>query len=365
MYKRKVLFVISSCLENAGVPNVIMHIVRELSDEFCFDILTYGNIRGFYDNEFLSYGGTILRLNNLISYEKSKILYFTRYFALTKSIKMIFNKRKYNIIHCNNGFESGPILKIAKKYNISIRIAHAHGTYSYNNKNPLIKYYKIFCRYLIAKNATNYFACSNQSGDSIFLNGYKNILNPINISNYSKITQSKHIGINLLQIGYFCANKNQQFSLNLFKELKKHILDVHMYFIGYSYNQLYFDNLISYVNINNLQNYVTFLPHNYSKEQIFKITEFVLIPSISEGLPLVAFEAQASGIVCILSDTITREADLGLSIFCELNVRKWCDIILDHKKNNYHIDKDKLLYIDINNYIKLIKNVYNKEIKNE
>lgn len=62
--KKKILFVNSQCLQRGGIQSVVMSIVRGLSKEFTFDILVFSDEKGWYDEEFLSYGGKIIRLVN-------------------------------------------------------------------------------------------------------------------------------------------------------------------------------------------------------------------------------------------------------------------------------------------------------------
>ena len=69
---KRVLLVIGAPLENAGVPNVVMKIVRMLHNEFIFDILVGKSQSGCYDEEFLSYGGNIYCCDRCI-YEDGKL----------------------------------------------------------------------------------------------------------------------------------------------------------------------------------------------------------------------------------------------------------------------------------------------------
>ena len=59
---KKVLLICGSELCNAGVPNVIMKIVRGLQSSYTFDVLCLSEKYGEYDAEFSSYGGKIYRL---------------------------------------------------------------------------------------------------------------------------------------------------------------------------------------------------------------------------------------------------------------------------------------------------------------
>ena len=68
--------------------------------------------------------------------------------------------------------------------------------------------------------------------------------------------------------------------------------------------------------------------------EMYQAMDVFVMPSIHEGLPVVGVEAQASGLRCVLSDEITREADVaGTSVFLSLNdpPEKWADTILQVK----------------------------------
>ena len=54
--------------------------------------------------------------------------------------------------------------------------------------------------------------------------------------------------------------------------------------------------------------------------RLMSAMDVLLLPSLYEGMPNVALEAQACGLPCLLSDTITKEANVtGLVTYLPMN----------------------------------------------
>lgn len=72
--------------------------------------------------------------------------------------------------------------------------------------------------------------------------------------------------------------------------------------------------------------------------------DLFLFPSLFEGLPVVLVEAQAAGLTCIVSDSITTESDItGRIKFLSLrkNPDYWAEIILT--SSHKHVDTSEIL----------------------
>ena len=69
-----------------------------------------------------------------------------------------------------------------------------------------------------------------------------------------------------------------------------------------------------------LDDSVIFLGVRKDIPQLLMAMDIFVFPSLYEGMPNTVIEAQATGLKCIISDTITREADItGLVSYTSLN----------------------------------------------
>lgn len=60
----------------------------------------------------------------------------------------------------------------------------------------------------------------------------------------------------------------------------------------------------------NLADKVLFLGNHFDVERYYQVFDYFVFPSTFEGLPGSVAEAQASGLYCLVSDKVTREAAL-------------------------------------------------------
>ena len=362
---KRVLFVINSNLVNAGVPNVLMQIVRKLKDFYEFDVIVGSSDKGYYDDEFLSYGGKIFR-HDLVDYSKSKVFCGKRGKQTYQKVKEVLKQNKYDIIHCKNGIEAGFALKAAYKHRVPVRIVHSHGTYISRGKNIFARLYKLSGKKKGVKFSTHRFACSIAAGETLFLgNKFENILNPLEVNNYLKIKKKSHDYIGLLQIGYYCKLKNQLFSLKVLQEILNRGYKAKLCYIGYDNGSGYINKVINEVNTKNLIEHVQLLPSDFNKNEALETTDFLLLPSESEGLPLVALEAQSSRTYCIASNNVPKDVDVGLfnrfAIIGEKAPSVWAEFIIQNKDYMVNLNMEKLQSINSDEYMKKIKAVYESQ----
>ena len=105
----------------AGLETLIMNMYRNIDREkIQFEFLVHYEQRNFYDDEIESLGGKIYRLSfredkNIIKYLKDLDSFFSEH-------------SEYKIIHGHMESTACFYLKVAKKYNVPIRILHSHNT---------------------------------------------------------------------------------------------------------------------------------------------------------------------------------------------------------------------------------------------
>lgn len=363
---KKILLIADSNMSLSGVPVVFMSIVRLLSKEYQFDIVVFKDNDMYFEKEFLSYGGKVYRYHfhkpdNFI--KKLIWIKYSYYKSVKKFIKNNIKLEEYTAIHSFQEDFSYPFLKEAKKAGIKNRILHICSAASaYKIKKRLNR--KLLDEYSKkAKKQSTHIAFVSQK--SLELNDYKNrgvvVYNIYDEQKFGQITECVHDNLELTQIGTFSSRKNQLFSLEVVKRIKKEIPSVHLNIVGKEMDEGYLEKMNQYIKSNNLQKNVSILGTSTDRIELNKHTSYVLYPSTMESFGLILIESQASGIHCFANKEIPNDADMGNVDFLELNQELWSKSIIDYyrkhkneRKNPSNVDR-----FSKENFIKTINKLYN------
>lgn len=315
-----------------GVEAVIMNYYRNIDrSKVQFDFICDEDSTNIPYDEIKNLGGRVI-----ICPPYQKIFEYERFLI------DLFKKNNYKIVHSNINTLSIFPLRAAKKAGVPIRIAHSHSTT--NKKEWKKNLMKQALRPFSKKYATDYFACSELAGrwlfgDKTFEQGKVTIINnAIDLDKFKydeKIRKEKRKELNIKDntlvvghIGRFVAQKNHTFLIDVFSELHKKEKNSILLLIGQG---PLMGEIKQKVETLGISDSVKFLGQRDDVNELYQVFDVFLLPSLYEGLPVVGVEAQATGNLCILSNSMTQEAKvLDTTRFISLNrtYNEWSDIIL-------------------------------------
>lgn len=332
----RVLHCVSN-MDRAGIETMLMNYYRNINkDAIQFYFLCNKAKPGSYDNEIKELGGKIFHSPGLNPLKA---------FSYHKVVKKIIKENKIDIVHVHNGALGLQALIAAKSAGVKIRISHAHGTkIDKNLKLPL----KLLYKTQLKRFANQYWGCGVEAieyyyGKKVIENhNYYLLTNAID-ENKFKYNENirkkirKELGINndeylIGHIGRFMAQKNHTFLIDIFKEVVNKNKKFKLILIGDGELQPLIINKAKELNLKNSIILTGNIPNTY---EMYQAMDSFILPSLFEGLPVVGIEAQANGLNCLFSDTITKEVDItNKSTFMSLNTpaSQWADKIIELSK---------------------------------
>lgn len=327
--------------KKGGVQSEVMYPARLLDrNEVTFDVILLSDTVGYYEEEFRQYG-EIYRIP--LKRKKTKIgrflSIFTNYIFLKREMYRFFQEHPgYDAVHARHIAYNAPCILAAEKAGISVRIAHCavdrpKGKFK---DRRFVTWYLAYCARVLRRHATHCFGVTNSAveylcgaGNGIVMKNPTIALDKFNPELYRDVLPDGKI--HLLMVGSYGERKNQKFAVDILKELPS---DAAAVFIGYPRTPTdpYLPNLKTYVQENGLSDRVHFLPQDADIPAEMAKATVLLIPSLQEGLPNVALEAQAMGLPCFVSDAVSDECDCGLCSFHPLSIgpKSWAERIMQY-----------------------------------
>lgn len=296
----KILVINTVPTDKNGITNVIINYLNAMGNDVVFDYVAINNPNVFYIKFLKEKGAALytLKRRNVLGYIG----------ALSKIIK----KNKYDAIHVHGNSHTVVLeLLAAKLAGCKVRIIHAHST----GCNSVVLH-KLLAG-LFDSLCTDRLACGEEAGKFMFGNKpFKIINNGVDVEKFSfdnKAREAFRVKLALAEndilvghVGYFMPVKNQSFLIDVFAELAKNDSRYHLVLIGEGTMRTEIEQKVASLK---LTNKVTFTGNIDNVSEYLNAIDIIIMPSLYEGLPLTLVEQQANGLQCVVSDTITAEAD--------------------------------------------------------
>ena len=250
----------------------------------------------------------------------------------------LFKQEGWKIVHSHINALSVFPLRAAKKADVPVRIAHSHSTSGKGEhaKNAL----KVVLKTQANRYPTHRFACSKYAGEWLFGKDaqFEVMYNAIDLNRFRFNAEARaqaraDLGLvgNQFAIGHvgrFTAQKNHPFLIDVFSQVAKRRDDVVLLLVGTGEAEASVKDLVAE---RGLSDRVKFLGQRSDVNRLYQAFDAFVLPSLYEGLGLVGVEAQAAGLPCLFSDSITREVDVtGESVFLPITVASaWSGAVCD------------------------------------
>lgn len=135
-------------------------------------------------------------------------------------------------------------------------------------------------------------------------------------------------------VGRFSQAKNHGFLLKVFKEITNRKSNAHLLLIGNGELEMEVRKQIDELK---LSAKVTILSHRTDIPELLSAMDVMVVPSLYEGLSCTLVEAQASGLRCVVSDSVNQESfllDTTIPMNLNSDVSVWADAALDIGRRN-------------------------------
>lgn len=297
--------------------------LQEYKDITC-DVITFDEVSSRFETAINGTGGTIYQipspnLKNILSVSK-------------KVYHLFKNMPKGTVVHSHFGMNLVLYFYVlAKLAGINRFLIHAH-----TDAPPRIKYSlkNKMNRLVNSSLADQMVSCGSDASANIFgernvnLNRIMHIPNSINVEDFTTSNDTQQIKSDILgekkdreyiigNVARFHPQKNHIFMIKIIEELVNQGVSFVWLFVG---DGELIDDIKKLCHEKNLNNHVVFLGRRNDVPKILSILDYFVLPSLYEGLPTVAVEAQAAGIRSLLSEEVTDEVDLDLGLVDFLNI---------------------------------------------
>ena len=316
-----------------------------LYKDFLFDFATCDEDI-VYGNKYRDNGSKVFRLP---SFKKNPQKYY-------KELDRIVKDNDYDLVYINMLSAANIIpIKVARHNDVRI-VTHSHSS---NMQGHLLKKLLHYInRRIIIKNADVCLACSEGAGEWLYKKRPFQIINNAIETDKYKFNEKERVDLrkklNIKQecfvignVARFGDEKNHNFMIKLLERLKTIDENICLLLVGGGKN---FEAIKEKVEGKDLTNNVIMTGFVNDTYRYYNVMDLFVLPSLFEGLSLVAIEAQTNGLKCLFSKNVSKDTDINKeSLFLGItdeDLEKWVQCILNCK----NLNMDKRITLTNNQY---------------
>lgn len=308
-------------MNHGGIEHFVMNVYRKIDRDLVqFDFVERVNDHCIFDDEIESLGGRIYRFQSPDKHPVSSMRFYRELFR---------EHPEWQVVHEHRSTLSGFLccLRAASYEHVRTRVVHAHNSalsaWYGGVGNAVEQITDIINKKMISGIATDYFACSDLAAEWLFpfeagvFEKVRVIPNGIDAARFAfnardRVEVRALYGIpeNAFVIGHvgrFCQEKNQEFLIGLLKTIPAE-MEGRLLLLGDGFLR---DEIEKRASELGLRERVVFAGLQTETWKYYSAMDAFCMPSIHEGLPVSAVEAQASGLPLLLSENVSRDTDLG------------------------------------------------------
>lgn len=303
-----------------GIPVSIMNNYRLFnhSDIHC-TFVTYDSIDEMYKKEILKNGDEVF----LLPHRKRKTLKYI------KELKNIVKNKKFDIAHVHGNSSTMLFELLALKGLVKI-VCQAHNTDCVHSILHRMMY-PLFINMVEHK-----VACTEEAGSFLYQNQtFKVLKNGVPAINYKfsddirkkyRINMKANEKFVILHVGAFNDQKNHKYLIDIFNMYHGENPQSQLWLIGEGTTKEYIKNLTKKYDI---EDAVNFIGKTNEVAKYMMAADCFVLPSLYESFGIVNIEAQATGLPCVVSDSVPNVAKVSKFFYkVSLNDKqKWVEVI--------------------------------------
>lgn len=345
-------------MNRGGAEVMLMDIFRHTPQGVQFDFLVNSKTkeqatRGVFDEEIEQRGARLFSIGT--QWSMGLISYIRQFRRIVKCTSP-------DIVHIHLNAKGGVIALAARISGVKKVIVHCHADIRFRGSivSRFVNEVEMFFqKILIGLFATDYWGCSVEANQRLFwawLQRKTRVINnavnteaymQIPLADIQQVKRSYRLSSHTLvlgNIGRVVSHKNIAFIIEILAVLKSKNVDASFVFAGRVDDKEYYRRIIENAEQAGVSDRVVCLGDREDVPVVMHTFDFFVGPALREGFGLVAVEAQAAGIPCLLYKGFPHTVDMNVGLvrfFDELDATQWAEALLSDK-NNKRPDKQTI-----------------------